>query len=126
MDDVIVIERTKSDRMTFPEITIAKDFGGIEVETKDGSRTAFGVYAPADKRICVAGDVPLPQFLHVLFHELTHWIQNIADAPMDEDEAHDFADKLYRAIEWKLPDDLKMGEEQKALILDDLIERKGD
>lgn len=110
MNDVIVIERTKSDSVAFPEIVVAKDFGGIEVDLKDGSRTVFGLYDPGDKQICVAGDVPLPQFLHVLFHELAHWVQNATGALMDEDEADDFADKLYQAIEWKLPDELKKEE----------------
>jgi hypothetical protein len=110
MNDVLEIEKVKSRAVEYPDIIVAKDFGAVEVETKDGVREVFGLYYPADKQICVAGDVPLPQFLHVLFHELAHWIQDIADAPMDEDEAHNFADKLYQAIEWKLPDELKREE----------------
>lgn len=110
VNDVIEIERVKSRQIRYPDIIVAKDFEIVEVDTKDGTREVFGLYYPADKQICVAGDVPLPQFLHVLFHELAHWIQDIADAPMDEDEAHNFADKLYQAIKWKLPDELKKEE----------------
>lgn len=110
VNDVIEIERVKSRAIEYPDIIVAKDFEIVEVDTKDGTRHVFGLYVPADKQICVAGDVPLPQFLHVFFHELAHWIQNIAHAPMNEDEADDFANKLYQAIEWKLPDELKKEE----------------
>ena len=110
MNDVLEIERVKSRAISYPDIIVAKDFGSIEVETKDGNSEVFGLYALADKQIYVSGDVPLPQFLQVLFHELAHWIQDIADTQMNEDEADDFASKLYQAIEWKLPDELKKEE----------------
>lgn len=110
MNDVLEIERTKSRVIRYPDIIVAKDFGAIEVETEEGNREVFGLYAMADKQIYVSGDVPLPQFLQVLFHELTHWVQDMANAPMNEDEADDFANKLYQAIEWKLPDELKKEE----------------
>lgn len=107
---VLEIERTKSDKMTFPELVVAMAYNSIVLETGGGDQKVFGAYDLDEKKVYVSGDLPFPNFLYVLFHELAHWGQDMANAPMNEDEADDFANKLYQAIEWKLPDELKKEE----------------
>lgn len=95
---------TQQERMVLPEICILEGYDTMEDE--NGNK-GFGVYIPSKKQIYVAGDVPQEIMLKALFHELTHWVQDISGRHFDEDEANLFAERVYEA----LPHDMR-GEEE--------------
>lgn len=82
-------------RMVLPEICILEGYDTVEDE--NGNK-GFGVYIPSEKQIYVTGDVPQEIMLKALFHELTHWVQDISGRHFDEDEANLLAERVYEAL----------------------------
>lgn len=80
----------------FPTIHCCRGYDCIKDEN---GITGFGVYDPKEKNIYIAGDVPKEIFLKALFHEIFHWMQNVAGMKFDEDDANSFSDILYDAVD---------------------------
>lgn len=80
----------------FPTIHCCRGYDCIKDEN---GRMGFGVYDPKEKNIYIAGDVPKEIFLKTLFHEIFHWMQNVAGMKFDEDDANSFSDILYDAVD---------------------------
>lgn len=81
--------------MKLPKIYVAEGYDTVEVNDKD---KGFGVYVPQDKQIYLAGDVPCEVMLKSLFHELCHWVQDMAGQPFDEDEAEEFSEIIFSIL----------------------------
>lgn len=79
-----------------PEIYVAEGFDTVEDE--DGN-IGFGVYVPAENKIYVAGDVEDEIRARALLHEVCHWVQDMCERPFGEDEANEFSDIVYDALE---------------------------
>ena len=69
------------------------------VEAPDGTR-GFGVYAPEEKTIYVAADIPQADWTvpHTIAHEYAHFLQDVRGKEYDEEEADVFADIAYKRI----------------------------
>lgn len=80
----------------FPTIHCCRGHDCIKDEN---GRMGFGVYDPQEKNIYIAGDVPKEIFLKALFHEIFHWMQDVAGMKFDEDDANSFSDILYDAVD---------------------------
>ena len=80
----------------FPTIHCCREYDSIQDES---GRMGFGVYDPKEKNIYIAGDVPKEIFLKALFHEIFHWMQNMAGMKFDENDANTFSDILYDAVD---------------------------
>lgn len=83
------------EKMILPKIDVAKGFDSVEDEF--GTK-GFGVYVPDEKQIYVAGEVPHEVLVKALFHELMHWIQDVSGRGFDEDEADQFACRIYDVL----------------------------
>lgn len=80
----------------FPTIHCCREYDSIQDES---GRMGFGVYDPKEKNIYIAGDVPKEIFLKALFHEIFHWMQDVAGMKFDEDDANSFSGILYDAVD---------------------------
>ena len=82
--------------VNFPTIHCCREYDSIQDES---GRMGFGVYDPKEKNIYIAGDVPKEIFLKALFHEIFHWMQDMAGMKFDENDANTFSDILYDAVD---------------------------
>ena len=104
MNEEIKVDEEVKDHMNpggmiLPEICIAKGYDSLQAENGE---MGFGVYIPSEKQIYVAGDIPKEWLLKSLFHEIAHWVQDVSGKKFEEDEADEFAERLYAS----LPDDM--------------------
>jgi len=99
-----VVERKP---LNLPDIYAAKEYDSVADE--DGNM-GFGVYVPNEKQIYIAGDVPFEVRAKALFHELAHWVQHETGNKFDEDEANQFAEKVYEALSAADVVEVKRGE----------------
>lgn len=92
----LTLPSAKEKPFKLPEIYIADGYDTVAGE--DGN-VGFGVYVPNENYICVAGDVEDEIRARALFHELCHWVQDMCGRPFNEDEANEFSDIVYDALQ---------------------------
>ena len=75
-------------------IHICEGFDTIqEPETEN---VAFGMFGNSNDHIYVAGNIPVEQILKTIAHEYKHFTQKYLSEQYDENDAEDFAEKVYK------------------------------
>lgn len=66
------------------------------IQEPNTENVAFGMFGNDNDHIYVAGDIPIEQILKTIAHEYKHFVQKYSSEPYNENEAENFADKIYK------------------------------
>ena len=66
------------------------------IQEPDTENVAFGMFGNESDHIYVAGDIQIEQILKTVAHEYKHFLQKYSSESYSENEAENFADKVYK------------------------------